>query len=83
MSGDSLDQFCRDADFGSSLNLSTEVTLQSTVQECHNEHPTVTEEKPPEVKETGEEKSCDQNDSPDVKDMSSEYEGDFNCACVI
>ncbi|EDO41439.1 predicted protein [Nematostella vectensis] len=37
VSGDSLDQFCRDADFGSSYNLSTELVVQPTVLECHNE----------------------------------------------
>ncbi|KAK3721614.1 hypothetical protein QZH41_008291, partial [Actinostola sp. cb2023] len=79
VSGDSLDQFCRDADFGSSLNLSTEVSVQPTVKECHNEQPTVAEEKPDDQKTGDEKPSAKADDAPSniVENIASEYEGSF------
>ena len=79
VSGDSLDQFCRDADFGSSLNLSTEVSVQPTVKECHNEQPTMAEEKPDDQKTGDEKPSAKADDAPSniVENIASEYEGSF------
>ena len=55
VSGDSLDQFCRDADFGSLNNLSSESTVQTVVTECRNEQDEVKEKE-----EKDEEKSKDE-----------------------
>lgn len=71
VSRDSLDQFCRDADFGSSLNL--EVDPQ--VKECVNEQPTLTEDK---TEKTGNNEANKANDKAvlnDAIESSLEYEG--------
>ncbi|XP_048581148.1 pleckstrin homology domain-containing family M member 2 isoform X2 [Nematostella vectensis] len=75
VSGDSLDQFCRDADFGSSYNLSTELVVQPTVLECHNDEITL-------PKESTENRGRDKVDEDEgetsslsMLQSSTEYEG--------